>query len=177
VTDPPPPAPTHDDLPAGLVTVSLWLDNLSGEVPNPALWILLDQPLRLALAQGWLIWREVEDPALRDRNRDDLAYALTPRDAVHPLFESMLRDLHTRWRDGYSSVLTDRGVVGGTDLVAPDLEKVIITGPQHVGVFKAGDQIPAHTFITRLHGEMWTIAALARRLPVPGWPPTERDVS
>jgi hypothetical protein len=61
--------------------------------------------------------------------------------------------------------------------VAPDLEKVIITGPEHVGEFEAGAQIPAHTFITRFDGEMWIIAALARRLPVPGWPPTERDVS
>lgn len=31
-------------------------------------------------------------------------------------------------------------------------------------------------FITRLEADTWLIAALARRLPVPGWPPAEMTV-
>lgn len=74
-------------------------------------------------------------------------------------------------------VLNARGVVNQVNTVAPDMEAVVITGPEHVGRFEAGEHILAHTFITRLVGEVWVIAATARRLPQPGWPPTERDVS
>lgn len=57
------------------------------------------------------------------------------------------------------------------------LELVVLTGPEHVGEVQAAGPVPAHSFITRLaEGGDWVIASLARRLPVPGWPPAEQEI-
>jgi hypothetical protein len=56
------------------------------------------------------------------------------------------------------------------------MELVVLTAPDHIGWYPKGAQIPAHTFITRLEADDWLIAALSRRLPVPGWPPIEEVI-
>lgn len=168
--------PDPKDLPGGVHAVQVWLDAVRADEPSPLLWLLLDDPLRLALAQGWIMQRADVDPNIARRDRDDLAYALAPRDFQHPLVWVMLADLHRHWQHVYRQVLGDHGVLNQANTVAPDMEAVVLTGPEHVGRFEAGANIPVHTFITRVVGDAWVIAATARRLPQPGWPPTERDV-
>lgn len=169
--------PDPKDLPGGVQTVWMWLDAVRAEAPSPLLWVLLDDAVRLALAQGWIMHQADTDPDITRRDRDDLAYALASRDIQHPLAAPMLADLHQHWQQVYALILGGHGVVNQVNTVAPDMEAVVLTGPEHVGRFESGAHILAHTFITRLVGDTWIIAATARRLPQPGWPPTERDVS
>lgn len=61
--------------------------------------------------------------------------------------------------------------------VGVDMELVILTEPQHIGYVEANTPMMAHSFIVRRRDHDWVIAALARRLPIPGWPPTEQDIS
>lgn len=86
--------PDPKDLPGGLRAVQVWLDAVGAAEPSAPLWLLLDDPLRLALAQGWIMRQAEVDPDVAGRDRDDLAYALAPRDSQHPLAPAMLKDLH-----------------------------------------------------------------------------------
>ena len=59
-------------------------------------------------------------------------------------------------------------LVGTSETVGLDLELIAF----------ARRTVPPHTFITRHLGDnVWVIAANARRMPVPGWPPTEQELS
>jgi len=117
------------------------------------------------------------DTDVARRDRVDLAHALTPVDASHPLYMEMLADLHDFWRNAYRGVLDESGVVNQTNLVAPDMEIVILTPPEYIGRIDGEQPVPVHCFVTRYaESDGWVIAALSRRLPVPGWPPTERQL-
>jgi GNAT superfamily N-acetyltransferase len=161
-------------IPGGLAAVFAWLEAVRAEETSPVLWLLLDEPMRLALAQGWIMHRSETDPDIARRDRDDLAFALAPRDSRHPFVARMLTDLHHHWRDVYAGIAADFSVLHHVNPVGPDMELVVLAGPEHIGPVKAGVAIPAHRFITRLIGDTWVIAANAARLPQPGWPPTER---
>ncbi|GAA1550757.1 hypothetical protein GCM10009827_084270 [Dactylosporangium maewongense] len=163
--------------PGGLPVVGAWIVAVRAEQPSRPLWALLDDPLRLALAQGWIMHRAEQDSEVARRDRVDLAHALTPVDASHPLFVQMITDLHQFWRSVYAAVLHESGVWNKHNLVAPGMEMVFLTPPQYIGLLEAPQAIPSHCFITRyVESGSWLIAALARRLPVPGWPPSEREL-
>jgi EAL domain-containing protein (putative c-di-GMP-specific phosphodiesterase class I) len=91
-------------------------------------------------------------------------------------FDEMLGDLIDHWQRVYVVLEDGAGVLDQVNLVSVDMELVVLTGPEHIGSFSAGASIPCHSFITRLVDNTWVISALARRLPVPGWPPSERVV-
>jgi hypothetical protein len=123
----------------------------------------------LALAQGWIL--------TVDGGRDDeLADRLSRRYPDSDRFDDMLGGLIDHWRGVYVAVEDGAGVLDQVDLVSVDMELVVLTGPEHVGYFSEGASIPVHSFVTRLVGDTWVISALARGLPVPGWPPSERVV-
>lgn len=170
--------------PASLGTIFDWFAALQDDQRSLMTWLLLDQPLRLALAQMW-IWNQLDVDALDmvGRNRDDLAHALTPRDASHPLFPSMLEAHVARWRSTYQAICNgggvrdDTGVLHAWNPVGVDLELVVLTLPGEVeGVLAEGRGVRSHRFVSRLTNGSWTIAALAGRMPIPGWPPSEQDV-
>ena len=107
------------------------------------------------------------------RNDDDLAEDLAADDSDNLHFAAMLAYLTEHWRSVYSGLRHGSGSWDRVILVGADMELVALTSPEYIGWHPAGDQFPGHSFITRLEGDDWLIAALARRLPVPGWPPSE----
>jgi len=78
-------------------------------------------------------------------------------------------------REVYADLGEAPALVDVTDLVGMDTELVVITAEDFVSDYPAGAHIPAHCFVTRLTDDEWRIAADARRMPVPGWPPTEKS--
>jgi len=160
-----------ESLPGGVAVVTNWVDELHGSSPGRGLWASLDDSLRLALAQGWVLYEAGEADQV-------MAEALARRDSVHPDFSAMLDAFIQQWRSVYGALQSGYGVLGRTTLVGVNMELVVLTSPEYVGEVPAGGaQVPAHSFITRLADRgAWTIAALARRLPVPGWPPTEEVI-
>ncbi|MDT5028222.1 MAG: hypothetical protein QOE61_4648 [Micromonosporaceae bacterium] len=77
---------TLDDetaLPGGRELVMNWISRLHGDQPDRFLWEALDDSLRLALAQGWVL-------GTAGVKNDDLAEDLAAEDCDGPGFERML---------------------------------------------------------------------------------------
>ncbi|ADP78348.1 hypothetical protein FraEuI1c_0262 [Pseudofrankia inefficax] len=157
-----------EGFPGGVDSVKSWLADLFGEEPGRSLWTVLDGPLRLALAQGWIL-------GTSGSRADDLAEELAAADSSHRRFPAMLAALADHWRRVYADLRDGAGVVNLNLLAGADMEAVVLTGQEY------GDQVVrqvvGHVFITRLDGDGWHIAALSRKLPIPGWPPTEQEIS
>lgn len=154
-----------------------WLTGLVEPDPPVALiWGSLDDPLRLAFTQGWLMG--VEHPIVNDiAARDELAQALSARDGTHELFDDMFAALFVHLQNVYRDVDGKPCLVGMSETVGPDLELIAFSSEEFVGTHDGDKGVPVHSFITRhLGGDEWVIAANARRLPIPGWPPTEQTL-
>lgn len=147
-----------------------WLTGLR-DADGDALWFALDDNLRLCFAQGWLMTTGRDEVGKRDKR----AAALTR--GVHKLYPRMLQYLLEHWRHVYGDLGYKPALIDATDLVGPDMELVMFTSDEFAGPYSAGGQIPAHSFITHYVDGTWKIAATARRLPVPGWPPTEQEIA
>lgn len=164
--------------------VDQWFTALQRDETARLTWLLLDQPLRLALVQAWMLNQvRAGNLDLARRDRDDLAHALAPRDASHPLFEAMITDQITHWRRVYADICDEGGIRSDTGVlhadrpVGPDLELLVLPLPgEAYGEVTTDRLVRAHNLVTRFIGNAWIIAALSRGLPVPGWPPTEYDV-
>lgn len=156
-------------LPGGRELIMNWIGRLHGDRPDRFLWEVLDDRLRLALAQGWVLG------TVGVRN-DDLAEDLAAEDCDGPGFERMLEWLVQHWRSVYVGLRNGFGWYNQPILVGAGMELVIVTGPEYFGPVVAGQKAKGHCFVTRLDADDWLIAALARRLPVPGWPPTEESI-
>lgn len=161
----------------GTALVFEWLTRLAE--PNPPvelIWGSLDQPLRLANAQSWLLG--AGEVRADDPQRDVQAEQLSARESTHPLFDEFYRSLVAHYQGVYSAVDGKPCLVGTTETVGVDLELIMFSSEEHVGPYEPGEPLAAHSFITRHVGEGgWVIAANARRMPVPGWPPTEQTLS
>jgi hypothetical protein len=155
--------------PGGVSIIAEWIDEVFCQAPRMRLWTALDDRLRLALAQGWIL-------STQGQPDDDLAEELAADDSTDRSFPAMVDDLRARWRSVYSTLRNGMGLWDHVNLVGADLELVVVTAPECIGDYPEGGEIPAHSFITRLEADDWYIAALARRLPVPGWPPGEEVV-
>ncbi len=158
-----------DEEPGGAATVTRWIRDLYGREPVRCLWVVLDDPLRLALAQGWVLG----ESGLRD---DDLAEDLAADDSNNRRFGDMLAVLAEHWRSVYTTLRHGAGLRKAVNVVGADMELVVMTAPERIGCYPDDATIPVHSFVTRLEADDWVIAALARRLPVPGWPPSEQNV-
>lgn len=96
-------------------------------------------------------------------------------ESTHALFAEFYDWLIARYQHVYREIDGKPCLVGATETVGVDLELVMFASEEHVGPYEAGKPLPVHTFITRHAGNgVWVIAANARRMPVPGWPPTEQ---
>lgn len=162
--------PVAGGWPDGADTVIAWLRLVHGAGDaDLAVWRMLDDPLRLSLAQGWVL--------RQTRNVDeDFAEDLAADDSDNPKFNLMLGALVEHWRRVYVALRGEIGVLYQINIVGVDMELVVLTGPEHIGHMQEAVQIPAHCFVVRFEDDEWRIAALARRLPVPGWPPTEQVI-
>ena len=80
-------------LPGGRELVMNWISRLHGDRPDRFLWEALDDRLRLALAQGWVL-------GTAGVQNDDLAEDLAAEDCDGPGFERMLEWLIEHWRSG-----------------------------------------------------------------------------
>lgn len=155
----------------GTAVVYKWLTDLENP-EGTELWDPLDENLRLCFAQGWLMTTGRDEPKTRDQHAD----ALVRGD--HEFFSKMLRDLVNHWRQVYRDLNYEPALIDATDLVGPDMELVMFTSDEFAGgPYSAGDRIPAHSFVTHYIDGGWKISATARRLPVPGWPPTEQAIA
>jgi predicted nucleic acid-binding protein len=160
----------------GTALVFDWLTAVADDdPPMDLIWGRLDDPLRLAFAQSWLLAASEVD--MTDPDRDARAEALAAREGTHPLFARMYQDLVAHFHDVYSDIDGKPCLTNVTETVSVDLELIAFGSEQHVGSHPPGVGVPMHTFLTRHVGaDEWVIAANARRLPVPGWPPTERTL-
>ncbi len=160
----------------GTALVLTWLTELAVDEPAVELiWGMLDDPLRLAMAQSWLLGSghaNIDDPG-----RDAIAEALSAVDGLHPLFAPMYAWLLGHFRHVYSDIDGKPCLSNVTEAVSVDMELIAVASEDQVGVHSARVGVPMYSFITRHVGhDEWVIAANARRLPVPGWPPRERTL-
>ena len=127
------------------------------------------------MAQSWLLGtgKVIAD----DPDRDAHAAQLSARESTHPLFADFYSWLVAHYQDVYRDIDGKPCLVGTTEAVGVDLELIAFSSEEHVGTYPPGEPLPAHSFITRHRcGEDWVIAANARRMPVPGWPPSEQEL-
>ncbi len=158
----------------GTAVVFEWLTRIAdANPPVELIWGSLDDPLRLAMAQSWLLG--TGEVTADDPQRDFQAQQLSARKSSHPMFEQFYSWLVARYQSVYRAVDGKPCLVGTTEAVGVDLELIAFSSEGYVGSYGPGEPLPAHSFITRHVGEgEWVIAANARRMPVPGWPPTEQ---
>jgi len=158
----------------GTAVVFKWLTHIAdAKPPVELIWGSLDYPLRLAMAQSWLLG--TGECTADDPRRDFQAEQLSARSSSHPMFEQFYSWLVARYQDVYRAVDGKPCMVGTTEAIGVDLELIAFSSEEYVGSYGPGESLPAHSFITRHVGEdEWVIAANARRMPVPGWPPTEQ---
>lgn len=154
----------------------IWLTELATADPRVELiWGTLDDPLRLAMAQSWLL--NSGHVSINDPDRDQIADRLSAVDGVHPLFGRMYEQLLQHLRHVYSDIDGKPCLSDVTEVVSVDMELIAVSSEDQVGIHPAGAAVPMHSFFTRhVAGDDWVIAANARRLPVPGWPPSERTL-
>jgi len=158
----------------GTAIVFQWLTRIAGaDPPAELIWGSLDDPLRLAMAQSWLLLGD--EVSADSPYRQALAEQLSARSSTHPRFEQFYSWLVAHYQHVYRAIGGKPCLVGATEIVGVDLELVAFASEEHAKAYKAGQPLLAHTFITRyVGGNKWVIAANARRLPVPGWPPIEQ---
>ena len=137
--------------------------------PRNELWVPLDDDLRLALAQQYLLGR-CAVRSDRGGDRDALAAALAQRQSEHPWFDEMLAGYRDCWRNAYRMIDGDPAVADTSVIAGIDLEAVLFTSGDNAGEVTC--PIPGHTFVMRLDAHRgWVIAACGRHHVIPGWPP------
>ncbi len=177
-----------DDLPAeqhahmtGAATrlVAGWLEAVFDKSDLTAVWELVEQPLRLALVQSWiLLEQDRADLAVEDR--DALANALASPRPRHRVWQEFAIWRVTRWRNVLPRYVTDagsRGFVSVPALVGVDLEAVLVaeTTTGEPRRFDAEEPVEAQRFLVRHTPDGVRLAGIGGVLPIPGWPPSETD--
>ncbi len=137
-------------------------------------WAFTDIPLRLALAQSWLVHT---GRAATDQDRDGAAETLANVPGSREWTDFAEWRL-ARWRNGILKPFVDGGwgVVTIPEVVGPDLEFVRIALGGNARELQAGETVLAQTLTVRLIDGAWLVAGIGRTLAVPGWPPTEQEL-
>jgi hypothetical protein len=153
--------------PGGLSVAIGWIEGIHSGAPVERLWEPLDDNLRLCVAQAYVL----NSDGMPDAER---AAAIAERKSMHPEFQNMMEQTVANWREVYSTLANGVAYLANPEPVGPDLEYLALLEPLYAGAI---DQpTPAHSFIVRRVDGEWLIAATARRLPVPGWPPSEQVI-
>ena len=163
-----------DSVADAALVVARWLAVVFDDADLTSARPLTDEPLRLALAQSWVML-EGDRVDVAACNRDVLAGALAEADhPASPFWPEFSGWRIIRWREVLPDFVTDagiRGTVSGDHPEAPDVEAVWIA---HVDtpVFEC-EPIVVQRFLVRRTVGAWRVAGIGGVLPVPGWPPTE----
>lgn len=180
--------PDDDDLPAdqhaqltGAATRLMvnWLEAVFDKGDLSTVWDLVDEPLRLALVQSWILL-EQDRPDVAAEDRDALANALASRQPSHPLWQEFVSWRVTRWKNVLPRFVTDaerRGFVSVLALVSVDLEAVLVgeTTNGEPRRFAADEPVEVQRFLVRHTPDGVRLAGIGGVLPIPGWPPSETD--
>lgn len=160
-------SPDPTQVPDGLEVVTSWVERIHSGIVDTRLWEPLEDVLRLCYAQMFIY----NNKAWPD---DKLADDLAQRHSQHPDFMTMLEQHVQHWRGVYRSLANGIAYLGSPESVGVDLEYIALFDPKFVGEF---DQpLPANSFLVRWVNDRWLIAANSRRLPAPGWPPTDKVI-
>jgi hypothetical protein len=153
-----------------------WLRAVFDGSDLAAAWPLTDGPLRLALAQSWILMHE-DLPEVGREEREGLAAALSaagqPRHSMWPSFAGWRI---VRWREVLPDWVThadQRGFYSEPSLIGPDLEAIIVTPNARGYQYEPDTQIVVQRFLVRHTPEGVRLAGIGGVLPIPGWPPTE----
>ncbi|MGD1204828.1 SEFIR domain-containing protein [Mycobacterium seoulense] len=140
-------------------------------------WKGLDHNIRLALAQWWILGNE-DHPNLVDRDKDELAAALSSVAPAHPLAEPFLRSQLVRFQDAYAEVdPTHWGAAEKRRFYKMDYEIVILMPTYgEETMWEPGMARPTATFVMRRGLGRWLVAGFNSEIPRPGWPPTSESI-
>jgi hypothetical protein len=164
---------TPADTPAA--AVSAWVEAVMDHGDLRTGWELTDPPLRLVLAQHWVLSRQDDDEVARE-DRDDLAQALAAVPPHHPLWDRFAATRIRRWRQYWGSLSTRSWDV--TDDVEPLSDDLVVVTlvERHrlLGWSRPGPPAVRRRFAVRHGPEGWVVAGLdGSALFRPGWPPTQ----
>lgn len=143
-----------------------------------SIWRSFDEPLRVALAQSWILANETH-PMVADHDRDELAATLAdidPRHLLWPYFaDCVLADLQDLWRP----IVPGTGQVAvRTTVQSVDSELVQILRVPPDPAFEAVDDdnevalVPVVEMVLRFADDGWWVTGLGEAPAEPGWPPT-----
>jgi hypothetical protein len=154
------------DLRRSVDTLAAWVTGVhTGSVR--VLWQVLDDDLRLATAQAFVL-RQVGAPD------DDAARALAAPHADGPMFRTMMAAVLQRWRTVYAPLANGLVITHDPMPVGAGMEVVQARGNPGFGSRNTHAAHRTYVFITRYaYGRGWLLAATGPKLPVPGWPPGE----
>jgi hypothetical protein len=131
----------------------------------------MDQPLRLALVQSWLL--NAYTGPLRDK--DVLAGVIA--EAGHPLWAKFAAWQVQRWHaEAFPLLLAGWGVVSIPEAAAPDIAFVGLTSAGGGPPVEAGQPLTVQTLTMRSVDQRWLLAGIGRTVAVPGWPPSEQTL-
>jgi len=137
-----------------------------------AAWPALDEDLRLALAQQWVL----DNSAELDRdgyNRDEVAAAIAADEPEHPLWRHFER-VHLRGFDQVLPPAETWGIGANTRLIAPDIEVLFLHDISDMPdtQWQPGEERHVYPILMRWDGEAWRVRNFGTEIePVPGWPP------
>jgi len=156
-----------------------WLEAVFDNGDLMAVWHLVDQPLRLALVQSWILL-EQDRPDIVQEDRDELAYALASPRPSHLVWPEFAHWRTTRWKNVLPRFVIDadrRGFVSIPGLVGVDLEAVLVadTTTGESRNIDADESVEVQRFLVRHTPDGPRLAGIGGVLPIPGWPPSETD--
>lgn len=156
-------------------TARAWVEAIMDRRDLGAAWALTDPPLRLVLAQHWILSR-LHDPAVTAVDRDELAEALAACPSTHPLWERFASERIRRWRQHWGQFSARTWDVAGDPEPMGDDLRVVTFLERHrlTGWARPGPPPPARRLAVRHRPEGWLVAGLdGSALFRPGWPPTQ----
>jgi hypothetical protein len=159
------------NLSPGVEAVNDWIDAVlvSGDLPRA--WSLMAQDFRLAVTQGLIM-----GVAPERTGDNEFATALADAGPASAAFGPFAESLSAHWSTVYAGLADGFGYLDQSDPLAPGLELVVVVPGTEEREISAGEPVLVHSFIVEFDSERWLVAANARRLPVPGWPPSEKQL-
>ncbi|HLF43024.1 MAG TPA: hypothetical protein VJA46_05790 [Acidimicrobiia bacterium] len=151
-----------------------WFAAIVDQAELASAWSLTDYPLRLALAQSWLMSTQTAfDEGSRDRVAAEIADGIDSE-----YWGEFVEWRLTRWRENTFRAFVDHGwgLVSIPEMAGPDVEFVRMAQGGQVRELSAGEAELVQTLTLRLVNGSWLIAGIGRTLAVPGWPPTEHEL-
>lgn len=151
-----------------------WFAAIVDRADLVAAWALTDHPLRLALAQSWLMNTQ---QSVDDRSRDRVAAGIADGNGSDYWGEFAEWRL-TRWREQTFKPFVEQGwgLVSIPEMAGPDVEFVRLAPGRQGRELAAGEPVLVQTLTVRLVRGSWLMAGIGRTLAIPGWPPTEHDL-